>query len=98
MILTPPEYGYDAQLTGIWFITSCAILPDFLTVTWVWTSVAMFLYIKFTGRDMISGFGGVWARSFKRSDTLFQLSLLLFLTWREYFYSQPTYYSSQPRK
>ena len=37
-------------------------------------------------------------RSCKRSDTLFQKSLLLFLTWREYFYSQPTHFSSQPKK
>ena len=37
-------------------------------------------------------------RSCKRSDTLFQKSLLLFLTWREYFYSQPTHFTSQPRK
>ena len=28
-------------------------------------------------------------RSCKRSDTLFQKSLFLFLTWREFFYSQP---------
>ena len=26
------------------------------------------------------------------------ISLLLFLTWREYFYSQPTHFSSQPKK
>ena len=38
------------------------------------------------------------ARSCKRSDTLFQKSLVLFLTWREYFYSQPTHFSSQPKK
>ena len=37
-------------------------------------------------------------RSCKRSDTLFQKSLLLFSTWREYFYSQPTHFSSQPKK
>ena len=29
---------------------------------------------------------------------LFQVSLLLFLTWREYFCSEPTYFSSQPKK
>ena len=32
------------------------------------------------------------SRSCKRSDTLFQKSLLLFLAWREYFYSQPKKY------
>ena len=38
-------------------------------------------------------------RSFKRSETLFQISLLLFLTWREYFYSQPTHFlASQKSK
>ena len=37
-------------------------------------------------------------RSCKRSNTLFQKSLLSFLTWREYFYSQPTHFSSQPKK
>ena len=37
-------------------------------------------------------------RSCKRSETLFQISLLLFLTWREFFYSQPTHFSSQPKK
>ena len=36
--------------------------------------------------------------SCKRSDTLFQKSLLLFSIWREYFYSQPTHFSSQPKK
>ena len=39
-----------------------------------------------------------YPRSCKRSDTLFQKSLLLFSTWREYFYSQPTHFSSQPKK
>ena len=39
-------------------------------------------------------FSNVWGTS----DTLFQKSLLLFLTWREYFYSQPTHFSSQPKK
>ena len=38
------------------------------------------------------------SRSCKRSDTLFQKSLLLFSTWRKYFYSQPTHFSSQPKK
>ena len=38
------------------------------------------------------------SRSCKRSDTKFQKSLLLFLTWREYFYFQPTHFSSQPKK
>ena len=38
------------------------------------------------------------ARSCKRSEILFQISLLLFLTWTEYFYSQPTHFSSQPKK
>ena len=37
-------------------------------------------------------------RSCKRSHTLFQKSLLLFSTWREYFYSQSTHFSSQPKK
>ena len=37
-------------------------------------------------------------RSCKRSNTLFQKSLLLYSTWREYFYSQPTHFSSQPKK
>ena len=37
-------------------------------------------------------------RTCKRSDTLFKKSLLLFLTWREYFYSQPTHFSNQPKK
>ena len=40
----------------------------------------------------------VTPRSCKRSDTLFQKSLHLFLTWREYFFSQPTHFSSQPKK
>ena len=40
----------------------------------------------------------VCSRSCKRSNTLFQKSLLLFLTWREYFYSQLTHFSSQPKK
>ena len=40
----------------------------------------------------------VKARSCKRSKTLFQKSLLLFLTWREYFYSQQTHFSSKPKK
>ena len=34
----------------------------------------------------------------KRCNTLFQKSLLLISTWREYFYSQPTHFSSQPKK
>jgi len=38
------------------------------------------------------------SRSCKRSDTLFQKSLLSFSTWREYFYSQTTHFSSQPKK
>ena len=38
------------------------------------------------------------SRSCKWSDTLFQKSLLLFSTWREYFYSQPTHFYSQPKK
>ena len=29
------------------------------------------------------------SKVYKRSDTLFQISLLLFSTWREYCYSQP---------
>ena len=37
-------------------------------------------------------------RSCKMSKTLFQISLLLFSTWREYFYSQPTHFSNQPKK
>ena len=37
-------------------------------------------------------------RSCKRSYTLFQKSLLLFSTWREYLYNQPTHFSSQPKK
>ena len=41
---------------------------------------------------------GCMSRSCKRSKTFFQISLLLFLTWREYFYSQPTHFSSQPKK
>ena len=36
----------------------------------------------------------VQARSCKRSETLFQISLLLFSTWREYSYSQPTNFYS----
>ena len=42
----------------------------------------------------------VAARSCKRSDTLFQKSLLLLLTWREYFstVSQLTYPASQKSK
>ena len=40
----------------------------------------------------------VHPRTCKRSDTLYQKSLLLFSTWREYFYSQPTHFSSQPKK
>ena len=36
-------------------------------------------------------------RSCKRSDTLFEKSLLLFSTRREYFYSQPTHFSSQQK-
>ena len=32
---------------------------------------------------------GIWPRSCKRRQILFQKSLLSFLTWREYFYSQP---------
>ena len=38
------------------------------------------------------------SKVYKRSDTLFQISLLLFSTWREYFYIQPTNFSSQPNK
>ena len=38
------------------------------------------------------------SRSCKRREILFQKSWLLFLTWREYFYSQPTHFSSQPKK
>ena len=34
----------------------------------------------------------------KMCKTLFQISLLLFSTWREYFYSQPTHFSNQPKK
>ena len=41
---------------------------------------------------------GCMSRSCKRSETFFQISLLLFPTWREYFYSQPTHFSSQPKK
>ena len=37
-------------------------------------------------------------RSCKRSHTSFQKSILLFSTWREYFYSQPPHFSSQPKK
>ena len=37
-------------------------------------------------------------RSCKRREILFQKSLLSFSTWREYFYSQPTHFSSQPKK
>ena len=37
-------------------------------------------------------------RSCKRSDTLVQKSLILFSTWREYFNSQSTHFSSQPKK
>ena len=43
----------------------------------------------------------VQSRSCRRSNTLFQKSLILFLTWREYLlylYSQPTHFSSQPKK
>ena len=39
----------------------------------------------------------VQSRSCKRSETLIQISLLLFLTWREYFYSQPTHFCSQQK-
>ena len=39
-----------------------------------------------------------WSRSCKRREILFQKSLLLFSTWREYFCSQPTHFSSQPKK
>ena len=39
----------------------------------------------------------LWPRSCERSNTLFKKYLLLFLTWREYFYSQPTRFSSQPK-
>ena len=41
---------------------------------------------------------GSHPRSCKRSNTMFQKSLLLFSTWREHFYSQPTQFSSQPKK
>ena len=41
---------------------------------------------------------GIWPRSCKRREILFQKSLLLFSTWREYFYSLPTHFSSQPKK
>ena len=37
-------------------------------------------------------------RSCKRRKILLQKSSLLFLTWREYFYSQPTHSPSQPKK
>ena len=40
----------------------------------------------------------VKSRSCKRSDTLVQKSLILFSTWREYFNSQSTHFSSQPKK
>ena len=36
-------------------------------------------------------------RSCKRREILFPKSLLLFSTWREYFYSQPTHFSSQQK-
>ena len=37
------------------------------------------------------------ARSCKRREILFQKSLLLFSTWKKYFYSQPTHFSSQSK-
>ena len=39
-----------------------------------------------------------YARICKRRGILFQISILLFSTWREYFYSQPTNFYSQPTK
>ena len=36
-------------------------------------------------------------RSCKRSDTLFQKSLLVLSIWREQFYSQPNLFSNQPK-
>ena len=39
-----------------------------------------------------------WPRICKRRGILFQISLLIFLTWREYFNSKPTNFYSQPSK
>ena len=44
---------------------------------------------KLMGNDAFEVCNEQAARSCKRSDTLFQKSLLLFSTCREYFYSQP---------
>ena len=45
---------------------------------------------KVSGYSQIMfGLAPIGPRSCKRREILFQKSLLLFLTWREYFYSQP---------
>ena len=64
-------------------------------------TLPIFMLLNIMGPNLIwwaSACTAPSARSCKRSNTLFQKSLLLFLTWRAYFYSQPTHFSSQPKK
>ena len=56
------------------------------------------LYLNHNKKRKIQWMVGNWPRSCKRSDALFQKSLLLFSTRREYFYRQPTHFFSQPKK
>ena len=64
----------------------------FCTIANATFSRMLFYYLGFTYQR------GFSPRSCKRSNTLFQESLLLFSTWRENFCSQPTIFSSHPKK
>ena len=50
-------------------------------------------FVEFSGQVK-----GLMQGLVKGAILFFQKSLLLLSTWREYFYSQPTHFSSQPKK
>ena len=86
------------QSANIWIFVSAA-------EWWHWRGVATLLVSLGQYSDILSywvvlmcGSNGSSQGLEKRSKTLFQISLLLFSTWREYFYSHSTNFYSQPNK
>ena len=90
MVMVSPSVNISKD-GDVWTVTFNVLLESF--------SIQFELGKTFVEENPVSKeINKVRPRSCKRSKTLFQKSLLLFLTRREYFYSQPTHFSSQPKK
>ena len=92
------SYLYLLLITNQITMMTEFLLNRYTIASNIWLNQYLTLTPILIWREIITLLTLFYPRSCKRSDTLFQKSLLLFSIWREYFYSQPTHFSSQPKK